>query len=78
MTGAAPTGTGPTCACGAVPLGPLGVCATCEDDLRELLLPATRTRCLTQIATMAEAHQDERPFERRIALIARHGLTLKG
>lgn len=69
----------PTCACGAVPIGPLGACASCEAELRELLLaPTTRERCLTQIAALAEAHQDERPFARRIAQIARHGLTLKG
>lgn len=65
------------CPCGAPDLGPLGVCPSCEADLRELLLPTTRTAVLTQIITMAGTHPESRPLT-IIARLAAHGLTLKG
>lgn len=73
MTAANP----PLCPCGAPDLGPLGVCPTCEADLRELLLPHTREAVLSQIANMAAAHPEIRACT-VIARLARHGITLKG
>ncbi|MDE1914702.1 MAG: hypothetical protein KGJ57_17620 [Sphingomonadales bacterium] len=66
-----------TCACGAIPVGPRGVCATCEDELRELLMPSSKDGALRQIAAIAEGSRTPGTL-RKIARIARHGLTLKG
>lgn len=71
------SGHRPTCACGAVPVGPLGCCATCEDELRAILLPASKDAVLTQIAVAASGHPENRTLT-MIARLARHGVTLKG
>lgn len=61
------------CGCGAVPIGPMGVCPSCEDDLRDLLYPADRAGVLRQIAAIARAAGDD-----RVLTLAQHGLNLKG
>ena len=65
------------CACGNVPVGPLGVCAACEGDLRELLMPSSKDGVLRQITAIAEGSRTANSLP-NIARIARHGLTLKG
>ncbi len=65
------------CTCGQEPIGPVGVCSSCETDLRELLMPSNKDGVLRQIAAIAEGSTTANSLP-NIARMARHGLTLKG